>query len=224
MNKRIDQRKRERIVEAAVDLFRSAHQVRKVSIEDIAEKARVSPTTIYHYFGTRDALVAEVAKKLVMAIVNRSRELLRTPMTLGQKLQAIASVKIALTSTLGDEVISKMASQDPALASFVDDVFRTELTPLWHDFIVEGKAEGYIDQDLDEDAFLAYLDVLMAGFRSRPDLLLGWQKDRRLLEQMSRLVFYGFMRKEVDLFGKGKQAGARESSAVQDRGEQGAEK
>ncbi len=194
--------KRQRIINTAIGLFRSSPKIRKVSIEEIAARARVSPTTIYHYFGTREALVAEVAKELVHTIAARSREFLGTQMPLAQKLQAIASVKLQLVSALGDEVISKMIGQDPAMAQFVEDMFNTELQPLWHDFLSQGKAEGLIDPDLDEAVFMAYLEVLIAGFRSKSDLLREWVNNRPALEQMSRLVFYGFMKKDVDLFAK----------------------
>ena len=194
--------KRQRILDAAVELFRSAHQVRKVSIEDIAARADVSPTTIYHYFGTRDALVAELAKRLILAITERARQFLRSPLPFPQKLQAIVSGKISLTSAMSDEVVTKMMDQDPGMVRFVEQVYRTEIAPLWHEFLEAGKAEGYVDPDLDEEVFMAYLDILAAGFRTRADMLKEWRQNLPRLEQMTRLVFYGFLRKEIDLFPK----------------------
>lgn len=194
--------KRQRILDAAVELFRSAHQVRKVSIEDIAARADVSPTTIYHYFGTRDALVAELAKRLILAITERARQFLRSPLPFPQTLQAIVSGKISLTSAMSDEVVTKMMDQDPGMVRFVEQVYRTEIAPLWHEFLEAGKAEGYVDPDLDEEVFMAYLDILVAGFRTRADMLKEWRQNLPRLEQMTRLVFYGFLRKEIDLFPK----------------------
>ena len=202
MTAKIGSAKRQRILDAAVELFRSAHQVRKVSIEDIAARAHVSPTTIYHYFGTRDALVAEVAKTLVVAITEQARQFLRSPLPFPQKLRAIISGKIALTSAVSDEVIGKMASQVADMGRFVDQVYRTEIAPLWHEFLEAGKSEGYVDPDLDEEVFLAYMDVLLAGFRARADLLEQWRARLPFLEKMTRLLFYGFLRKEIDLFPK----------------------
>lgn len=101
---------------------------------------------------------------------------------------------------MDDEVVTKMVSQDPALAKFVQEIFRTDMAPLWHELLAQGKAEGYIDQDLDENTFMVYLELLIAGFRSKPDLFRELGTNQKLLEQMSRLIFYGFMRKEVDLF------------------------
>ncbi len=204
MSAKTNAEKRQRILDASVELFRSAHQVRKVSIEDIAARAQVSPTTIYHYFGTREALVAEVAKRLILAITEQARHFLRSALPFPAKLQAIISGKIALASAMSDEVVLKMSDQDPEMGRFVETTYRTEIAPLWHEFLESGKAEGYIAPDLDEEVFLAYLDVLLVGFRSRADLFKGWRQSQNLaaLEKMTRLVFYGFLRKEIDLFPK----------------------
>jgi len=56
--------KREVIIETTVELFRQTHDVRKVSIEDIAAAAKVSATTIYNQFGSREALVAAAALRI----------------------------------------------------------------------------------------------------------------------------------------------------------------
>jgi AcrR family transcriptional regulator len=64
--------KRQKIISSAVSLFRSTHDVKKVSLEIIAEEARVSPTTIYNYFGNRETLVYEVIKELVRANLERN--------------------------------------------------------------------------------------------------------------------------------------------------------
>ncbi len=192
--------KRTRVIEASTELFRESHKVRKVSIEEIADRARVSPTTVYHYFGNREALVTEVAKVLVRTIIDRSREFLRAPMPFSDKLQAIFSGKIQLASSVSDEVVSKVTSQDPEMAKFVAEIYESELLPVWRDFLADGKSQGYIDRDLDERVFVAYMDVLRLGFGAKSDLLQTWRQDRKLLEQLSRLALYGFMRKEVNLF------------------------
>jgi AcrR family transcriptional regulator len=192
--------KRTRVIEASAELFRESHNVRKVSIEEIAARARVSPTTVYHYFGNREALVTEVAKVLIRAIIDRSREFLRAPTPFSEKLQAIFSGKIQLASSVSDEVVNKMTSQDPEMAKFVAEIYESELLPVWRDFLADGKSQGFIDRDLDERPFVAYMDVLRVGFGAKSDLIQTWRQDRRLLEQLSRLALYGFMRKEVNLF------------------------
>ena len=70
--------------------------------------------------------------------------------------------------------------------------------------VAEGKKEGYIDPGLDIEALLVYLDVIQAGFKARPELLKGLKENASLIEQLTRLMYFGFLRKEIDLFGKKK--------------------
>jgi AcrR family transcriptional regulator len=49
MAKREKKSSQQQIMGAAVSLFRHTHDVKKVSLQEIAREAGVSPTTIYNY-------------------------------------------------------------------------------------------------------------------------------------------------------------------------------
>ena len=183
-------------------MFRQARDVRKVSIEDIAVAAKVSPTTIYNQFGSRDALVAAAARSLVLKIGAYARQVMRSSLPFEQKLIGVVTGKISLASAASDEVIAKLVSQDKNIAPFIEEMFRSEARPLWRAFLAEGKDQGYIDQGLDEEVFLEYLDIIRAGFSAKKELLLDWKQNLDKLEKLTNIVFYGFLKKEIDLFGK----------------------
>lgn len=199
-NKKRGPSRKEKIIEAAEELFRCSHDMRKVSVEDIARSAGVSPTTVYNYFGTREALVAEVAKQLIQAIFERGKGIIESDLPFQQKLAAVISGKIALTSGVNQEVITKMVGQDRSMAAFIDRLYQTELKPLWQEFLEDGKAQGYIEGLMDVDIFMAYLDILRAGFGAKPEIIAHFNENRELIEKLTRLVFYGFLKKEIDLF------------------------
>ena len=58
--RRVEQNK-ERIIRAALELFR-VHGIRKVAINDIAQKAGASAATVYNHFGSKEALVHTAVK------------------------------------------------------------------------------------------------------------------------------------------------------------------
>jgi AcrR family transcriptional regulator len=194
--------KRRKILEAAVNLFSRTHDIKKVSLETIAREAYVSPTTIYNYFGNRETLVYEVIKELVSVNLERNRALIRSELTFPQKLIGIISGKLELADKVNSEIIGKLVSQDKKTAPFIDSIFEQEIKPLWKEMVADGKKQGYIDSSLEDEALLVYLDVLQSGFRARPELLQGFQKNMGFIEQLSRLMFYGFLKKDVDLFRK----------------------
>ncbi len=194
--------KHQQILTAAVDLFKRAHDINKVSLESIAREARVSPTTIYNYFGTREALVAEVAKTLFREILDMARSFIHSDLPFPRKLTDIIAGKIEIVSQVNREVLAKLMSQDKTMTGFIEEVFRTEIAPMWLEFIAEGKRQGYIDPSTDSASLILYFDILRAGMASQSHLTRDWEKNMPVIEQLTRLMFYGFLKKEVDLFQK----------------------
>lgn len=194
--------RRQRILDTTITLFRLTHDVRKVSVEDIATLARVSPTTIYNQFGTREALVIEAAKSLIVDIVAYSREVLRSDLPFAQKITGVISGKIDMVSRAKDEVVTKIMSQDKSIAPFIEELFRAEVKPLWSEMLADGKRQGYIDPSVDDEVFLIYMDIIRAGFAARPDLMRDWKKNMDTIEKLASFISYGFLKKDIDLFGK----------------------
>ena len=194
--------KRQKILTAAVDLFRRAHDVKRVSLETIAREAHVSPTTIYNYFGNRETLVYEVIKELARANIERNRILVRSELPFPQKLIGIISGKLEMTEKVNSEIIGKFISQEKKTTSFIDEIYEKEIKPLWKEIIADGKKQGYIDPSMNDEAFLVYLDILTAGLKARPELFQGFKENIGLIEQLTRLMLYGFLKKDIDLFQK----------------------
>jgi AcrR family transcriptional regulator len=192
--------KKEQILKAAVALFGRAHDARKVSVEDIAAEARVSPTTIYNYFGTRDALVVDTAKVLMREIIKMGFGILRSDLTFPQKLQAIIAGKTDLLGQYSREVLRKLVGDDKNAAVYGRELYESEVKPLWREFIASGKKEGYIDSEADDEALIAYLDLLRAGIAGKPELAANYEQNMPLLMEMSKIMFHGFLKKDVELF------------------------
>jgi TetR/AcrR family transcriptional regulator, cholesterol catabolism regulator len=190
------------IINAAIELFSHTHDFRRVSLEAIAKEAHISPTTIYNNFGTRENLINEVIKTLILDNLNRTRDLINSCLPFPQKLMGIINGKLNMNREVSSEIINKLVSQDKTIALFVEQMYQKEIKPLWKQIVIEGKNEGYIDPELDNEALLIYLDVLQAGFKSRPELLEGIKINSRLIEQLAHLMYYGFLIKEIVLFEK----------------------
>ena len=58
--RRMEQNK-ERILKATLELFR-VHGIKKTSTNDIAQKAGVSPATVYNHFGSKEDLMRATVK------------------------------------------------------------------------------------------------------------------------------------------------------------------
>ncbi len=194
--------KKQKIITAAMELFRRTHDVRRVSLEAIAGEARVSPTTIYNNFGNRETLVFEVVKELIRTIIDRNRALVYSDLPFPQKLISIISGKMAIMDKMNQEIIEKMVSQDKNITPFINEIFQKEIKPLWKKMMDDGIKQGYVDPSIDLDMLFIYLDILQTGFRAKPEILKGFTENMDAVKQLTRLMFYGFLKKEIDLFQK----------------------
>ena len=194
--------KRDQILGAAKSLFSRTHDYRRVSLETIAKEAGVSPATIYNTFGNRETLVYEVIKDLFSANIERSRTLIHSDLPFPQKLMSIMGSKLDMMERMNNEIIEKMMSQDERIQRLVDKIMETDIMPLWKEMMVDGKKQGYIEPALEDSLLVNYLDVLQAGFRARPELVRSLTEGRGRIEQMAHLMFYGFLKKEIDVFQK----------------------
>jgi AcrR family transcriptional regulator len=194
--------KRQNILRAARSLFNRTHDVKRVSIEDIANEAGVSPTTIYNNFGDRETLLYEVIKELVRQNLERNREIVHSSLPFPQKLISIISNKMTIVDQVNNELIEKLLMQDKKIAPFIDQIIEQEIKPLWQEIMSDGKKQGYVNPSIDDAALLAYLDVLQAGLKAKPQLFKNFHDNMTFIEQMTRIMFYGFLVKEIDLFKK----------------------
>lgn len=64
------------------------------------------------------------------------------------------------------------------------------------------KKQGYIDPALNDASLMAYLDILQAGLKAKPEFFKNFSRNMNLVEQITRLMFYGFLKKDIDLFQK----------------------
>lgn len=194
--------KRQKIIDSAITLFRHTHNINKVSIEAIAIEAHVSPTTIYNNFGTRDSLLNEVIKLLVRENVDRNIALIHSDLPFPQKLTQVISGKVDLMNSYNWEVLERIISQDKAIAPFVEKIYQNEIRPLWMEMLADGKKQGYISPELNEEALLMYLDIIKTGFSVKQDILRNTATSTDLLMQLTRIFFHGFLQKEIDFISK----------------------
>jgi AcrR family transcriptional regulator len=189
--------KRERIIAAAIRLWRETHNVNKVSLEDIAQEAGVSPTTVYNNFGTRDGLVQEVTKHLTREILDKQWAIIKSDLPIPLKMQSILSVKMTTLQGMQAELVAKF-STDPVVGKYLDEVYESEIKLMMTTVIEEGKQQGYINPDLPDEVIMLYLDILKTGSVAYASELQRIASDRHLITALLRIFYYGLFQKEFD--------------------------
>lgn len=109
------------------------------------------------------------------------------------------------------EVLKKLLSQDKSIIS--EQLNLSEIRELSLEFFEAGKREGYIDPSMDSQTLVEYFDILREGIAAKPDLASRLGKDSSLINGLSRLILYGPLKKEIDLFKQQPLPGAGQTSS-----------
>jgi len=180
------------IQRVALRLFQ-IHGFKKVSIREIAREADVSPVTIYNHYGSKEGLVREVVRNVMLEAVAGFRTMIEGNRPFLQKLEDIVLGKTALVKQYRGELVQRVASEDPETQEFIKDLYDREIQPMIVSFFNEGKKQGYVNPELSQEAILSYTELLRNGLMARPDLVGGSRKSARLVREFMTLYLYGLM-------------------------------
>jgi len=190
--------KRERITKAAVRLFNSTHNFNKVSIEDIAREANVSPTTIYNNFGNRDNLIISIIKHIHLAGLEAYNTIIRADIPFPEKIKLSMERKVNVVGELDWNLIDRMVSQDIGLANFAAEINEAEAKPMLLELIKDGKQQGYIDPNLSNEAIMMYLEILQESGSAFFRIINAPGVSSDTLKDLNHILFYGFMNREKE--------------------------
>lgn len=192
--KRRKEQKKENIRQAALELFK-LHGFEKVSISDIAHKAHVSHVTIYNHFGTKEELVREILKTLLLDTLEKYRAIVKGEKSFLEKLEIIVFDKTEIASQFQGELLQSAARSDPAIQYFIESLWQREINQLTLDFIEEGKKAGHVNQELSPEVILAYFEVLRKGMFASSELLANTAHNAEFARNLVSLIHYGLMGK-----------------------------
>jgi len=181
--------KKESILRAALDLFKS-HGFAKVTIVDIARYAKVSQVTIYNHFGSKENLEREVIIKLLLSILEKYRTIVKGEGIFIEKLVRIVFDRIEMLIDYQGELTQEMIRVDTKIRQFVNSTWLPEVNKLTVDLFNQGKREGYVNQEVSEEAFLVYYEILRRGVFASSNIIKSSQ-NLKIIRELMILFLYG---------------------------------
>ena len=186
------------IIAAAIKLWRQAHNINKVSLEEVAREAGVSPTTVYNNFGTREGLVQAVIRHLSDQIMDKMLALKESDLSFPAKMQAMVSAKLNTVSGMQSDIIEKIWT-DPGSRRYIEEITERQAKPLMKAIVEEGQRQGYIHPDIPPELFVLYFNILQAGCEASKQEIARVSNDKAMMVKLARLMYFGVFRNEFDL-------------------------
>jgi len=184
------EKKKEGILKAAFDLILS-FGINKMSIAEVAKKAKVSPVSIYNYFGSKEGLVRSAVFHYMEQKIEEYEEILEENLPFQEKIKKIVFDNIENVNYLEQDLL-KTVMEHPMIREEIEEFYQTKTIPFFNKLIQEGKRTDSINADISSEAVLLYLQIFKEAI-TRPGFLT--QASPTTLKDLNSLLYFGLLGK-----------------------------
>jgi len=175
------ERNKERILWATLELFQ-VHGIKKTTTNDIAQKAGVSPATVYNHFGSKEDLVRATVKYFLTSTAADFSKIFKGNLSFLEKMEQILLYKSDMLGQYQGEFMQTIISEDPEIRRLVESVYLTEITPYVIEFYEEGKRQGYVNPELSTDTIMHYFEIVRRGMAAASSLSEDPEHNRKTIK------------------------------------------
>ncbi|MCI0768299.1 TetR/AcrR family transcriptional regulator [Bacillus sp. TL12] len=181
----------EQIYSSSFELF-SKYGFQKVSVNEIAQNANVSPATIYNYFGTKEQLYADMLINWMDKQLEQYEKILNSACSFPEKTKKIMLLEAKNLQILSDKFQKSPFSEVSGLMQRLESYNEQKVMQFFMKFVTIGKQEGYIHRDQTEDITMLYFTMY------KNELGRHWEASNqeritRNMDQLMELFFYGLV-------------------------------
>ena len=197
-NQKRKEQKRIDILNAATKTF-VTNGYKNTSVADIAKEAHSSQVTLYKYFPSKIELAREVTIKMIVdGYAGYDQRLNQSNMNFKEKIASILDFGTNEAETMNQDFMSFMI--DEFQAANGDDrvmkVYNEGKEGFWSKILKQGRAEGMISDDIQDEVVMLYVDMLITYFMNPSTA----QRTKELVTKkysngLARMFFYGIMGK-----------------------------
>jgi AcrR family transcriptional regulator len=185
-----DNKKYQNLINTARELF-FKHGTKRVTIEEICEKADVSKMTFYKFFRNKEDLATKILSELKDRIFREQDEIMNQNIPFMDKIKGIMNHFIKTSEQLEDIFLDEMWGANEAFMNFFSTL-KNKSNQLMIDFIKKGQKEGVIRKSLKPELIL-YLAEVMENVMNSDQMKTIVPDPHERLDLMLNLTFYGIV-------------------------------
>ena len=181
----------EAIVGAAKSLFWK-HGIKRVTIEEICEVARVSKMTCYKYFSNKTAIAKYLIEDMFESGIKAYKEIYNSDIPYEEKVKKMLDLKMNNSHEMSQELLDDIyKNQDEELFETIETI-KKRMIGVYLDDIREAQKIGEIRDDIKPEFMLYFLsnltemltDQRLVGIYSNPE---------QMIAEVMNFFFYGIM-------------------------------
>jgi len=181
------EQKKDKIRTAALELF-CTYGPDKTSVNEIAQRAGVSPASVYNYFGSKEGLIKDTIIDLLESSWKLREELWNSELPFPELLKRTVTMKNDFYDKIDLDNFLDLLNSNIEIKKHIDDFNKKRYPKIVQKFIEKGRREGYIRKEISFEAAMVYL-TMYQDVLQRPEM----QKriNSELLKELLDLMIYG---------------------------------
>jgi len=183
------------ILEAAKELF-FKHGFKRISIEDICNKAGVSRRTFYVYYENKTDLLIKLLEELNKISFQEVLAINNSNLPFPEKLIQITNCNIAQLEQMTPEFLADI--HDPSFVEVKEhyDSKRSHVEANTHAFFAEAQKRGDIRPNLDIEFLQRFINYAVASYKH--EAIRSLYPDAPLyMKKIADMLFYGILGKRI---------------------------
>ena len=193
INSSIKSAKSKLIVETATDLF-MRYGVKRVTVEEICQTAKISKMTFYKYFKNKK----ELAEYIIFSILDNAQiefdAIWNEVSTFNQKIDQFINLKMAYAKKFSKEFFIDFINLSPKIHDKVMDYSKKNQI-IFINLIEQAQKNRIIRNDMDINFITFMLNHLME-LAENEDIFTMYNNNEELILNMINFYFYGIMGKK----------------------------
>jgi len=181
----------EAIAAAAKSLFWK-HGIRRVTIEEICQKAGVSKMTYYKYFTNKTAIAKYLIEDLFETGIKAYKEIFNSSISYEDKVKKILELKMSNAHEMSQELLDDIyIYQDEELSETIETI-KKNMIEVYLEDIRESQKTGEIRNDVKPEFMLYFLNNLTEMLTDQK--LVGiYASPEQMIVEVMNFFFYGIM-------------------------------
>ena len=191
----------ENLKEKHVDIVNGAKElfwkfgIKRVTINEICEKADVSRGTFYKYFDNKDQLAIFIIQQVVDETMKDYQDIMELDIKYSEKMQKVVEMKLKGTDQMSKEFINDLYGEDfPELREFLEMKTKESLDLIINDFR-EAQWNGNIRKDIKIE-FIMYFMNKMREIIIDPQFENLYENTQEMVNELTKFFFYGIIERE----------------------------
>ena len=193
--KKIKQTKSVKAILSTAKILFWKHGLKRISVEELCEKAKVSKMTFYRNFANKYEVMGHLLKEQIEGGISSYEKIMCMDLPYPDKIVELVAFKQMESKEVSMELMKEIYSGDEdyhELKHYISSYQQEFMLRLRSDFL-KAQSDGFIRSDLKID-FVLYMLNMMQQQMSDPALISLFSDVSELSNNLTKVFFYGILK------------------------------